>query len=144
MPERGATRNRAAETCRQLREAATKVLVIVLVIATAVALAAGLTIFYRQDFTPAGVYRPEDEGRIADKHLTGRETREGSRVARRLLVEGKDGVRFEVGVGPEVNERAEVGMWIKVSNAQAGLTRPDAQGSEAESADGPLNAPPGR
>lgn len=112
------------------REAAGKVLGA----AAIIAFVAGLLLIYRQQFTPAGVYRPEYEGRIVDKHATGRETKLGSRVARRLLVEGRDGVRFEVEVGPEVYERAEAGMWIKVGNAQVELTRPEPQGPAAGAA----------
>lgn len=130
MRAKRTTRNRSADTLWQLREAATKVLMI----ATAVALVAGLMLIYRQQHGPTGPYRPEYEGRIVDKSVTGQETREGSHAARRLLIEGKDGVRFEVGVGPDVYERAEVGMWIKVANAQVELTRPGAQSPAAEAA----------
>ena len=115
---------------RRRREAAGKVLWAVGIIA----LVAGLLLLYRQQFGSSGVYRPEYEGRIVDKHVTIRESQEGSRAARRLLIEGRDGVRFEVGVGPEVYERAEVGMWIKVGNAQVELTRPEPQSPAVETA----------
>ena len=98
------------------------------------ALVASTLLILNQERGPTGVLRPEYEGRVVDKHVTIRESKMGSWAARRLRIEGRDGVRFEVEVGPEVYERAEAGMWIKVANAQVELTRPDAQGPAVEPA----------
>jgi hypothetical protein len=118
--ENGAGVGRTESAARRLRELAGKALGA----AGIVTFVAGCLLLYRQQFTESGFYRPEYEGRVVHKSLTGHETQEGSRVERKLLVEGGDGVRFEVRVGPEVYERAEVGMWIRVKNAQVELTRP--------------------
>jgi len=130
MRAKRTTPSRAAEASWQLREAATTLLMA----GMAVALIAALTLLYKQQFGPTGFYRPEYEGRIVHKSLTGHETQEGSRVERKLLIEGDDGVRFEVRVGPEVYERAEVGMRIKVGKAQVELTRPEPRSTDAGSA----------
>lgn len=58
--------------------------------------------FVERDFT----------GRVVDKWLTIGESQTGSRPSMRLLVEGRDGRRFAVGVTGEFYERARVGMWV--------------------------------
>ena len=130
MRAKRANRLEALDNSWRLREAVTKVLMV----ATALALVAGLTLVYRQFHSPAGIFRPGYEGRIVNKHVTSRETKEGSWALRQLLVEGQDGARFEVAVGPEVYGRAEVGMWVKVRNAQVELTRPAAHSPAVEPA----------
>lgn len=84
------------------------------------ALALAFTVIvYRQCNSPAGPHRKEYEGRVIDKSETFVETREGSFVRRRLLIEGRDGVRFEVAVGEEDYRRIQKGMWIKKSSVGA-------------------------
>ena len=106
----GATKSeRLAEKYFGLREAAAKGLMIL----TAFAIAGAGTLLYRTNFPPGQRDLREYEGRVVDKSATFRETEIGSRVKRRILVEGKDGRRFEISPVPEVYERAEVGMMIR-------------------------------
>ena len=72
----------------------------------------GMLIWY-QRLSPTGPNRPEYLGRIVDKSLTVRESREGSSVVRYLLLEEKGGGRFQVIVNEDIYERAKVGMWIQ-------------------------------
>ncbi|HYO92188.1 MAG TPA: hypothetical protein VEQ40_11155 [Pyrinomonadaceae bacterium] len=72
-----------------------------------------IVIVYRQRHSSTGIYRKEYEGRVIDKSETFVETREGSFVSRRLLIEDRDGVRFEVAVSREDYGRVQKGMWIK-------------------------------
>lgn len=70
-------------------------------------------------FSPSGLYRQDYEGGIVEKSLAGRESRYGSKYTYRLLIEGATGERFEVIVGEELYNRAEVGMRIR-SGRKAG------------------------
>lgn len=80
-------------------------------------IAAGLLGFmlfiYRQKASPEGAFRREYEGLVVDKSETFVETRYGSAVRRRLLIQDKEGARFEVAVDEELYKRALKGMWIK-------------------------------
>lgn len=77
-----------------------------------------------QQYTLTGAYRREYEGKILDKSQTITESHTGSRVRRRLLLEGRGGERFEVAIGEETYERARKGMWIKKTEAGVELTWP--------------------
>lgn len=83
-----------------------------------------IVIVYQQRHSPTGVYRKEYEGRVIEKSETFAETHEGSFVSRRLLIEGRDGVRFEVVVTKELYERVQKGMWIKKSSYGVELSWP--------------------
>ncbi len=100
---------RPAEKLFGLREAAAKGLMIL----TAFAIVAVIALLYQTRFPPGRLDPREYEGRVVDKSATYRETDRGSKVKRRILVEGKDGRRFEILPVPEVYERAEIGMMIK-------------------------------
>jgi hypothetical protein len=95
-----------------------------LALALAVVIAALLTATCYQQYTLTGSYRREYEGKILNKSQTITESKTGSGVRRRLLVEGRGGERFEVAVGAEAYERAREGMWIKKTNAGVELTWP--------------------
>jgi hypothetical protein len=115
------------DTTWRLREAATKGLMIVM----AISLAALLTLVYRQLFRADGILRGEYEGKIVDKSLTIQETQTGSKMKRRLLIEGKRGERFEVAPDVAIYERAQIGMWIKSDRAGVELSRSESGGSPA-------------
>lgn len=103
-----------ANRASQLR-GATKTFGLLLVLALAIfTLLAGTC--YRQ-YTLTGPYVREYEGKILDKSQTITESQTGSGVRRRLLLEGRDGRKFEVAIGAETYERAQKGMWIKKSEA---------------------------
>ena len=72
----------------------------------------GFGIFYSWKYS-SGLYRDRYEGRIVDKSLTFSETQLGSGIRRRLLIEDKNGTRFEVAVKADLYDRAQVGMLIK-------------------------------
>ena len=86
-------------------------------------LAALLIVVYRQGLRADGVLRREYEGKIIDKSITVQETRTGSRMRARLLIEGKRGERFEVAPNLDVYERARIGMWIKSGDAGVELSQ---------------------
>ena len=97
-------------------------------IVSLLALVAALMWLYRRQFDPPpGIRRGEYEGRVVDKHQTGVETQTGSRVARRLVIEGKNGERFEVMPTAEVYERAQVGRLIRGGGAGVELSWPASQ-----------------
>jgi hypothetical protein len=79
--------------------------------------------FYQQ-YMFDGPYTREYEGKILDKSQTITESRTGSGVRRRLLIEGRGGEKFEVAIGVETYERAQTGMWIKKTEAGVELTWP--------------------
>lgn len=95
-----------------------------LTILVAAALLTLAIIVYRQRTSPTGTHRSEYEGRVVDKSQTILETNEGSFVRRRLLIEDRNGVRFEVAVSRELYERAQKGMWIKRSRRGVELSWP--------------------
>ena len=73
----------------------------------------GLMLFYQHNLRMfAQLARPEYEGKLINKSLTVRETRQGSKISRLFLLEGTDGVRFEIAPGEDDYERAQIGMWI--------------------------------
>ena len=110
-----------AETILRLREAATKVLMVVV----ALGIAASLMLVYRERLRPGGLSRTEYAGKIVDKSLTIRETELGSKMVRRLLIEGEGGERFEVAPELDIYERAQVGMRIKSSRSGVELSWPE-------------------
>jgi hypothetical protein len=75
-------------------------------------------VVYRHNTSPSGIHRREYEGLIVDKSETFVETQQGSFVSRRLLIEDKNGTRFEVVADEELYQRAQKGMWIKKSIGQ--------------------------
>jgi uncharacterized protein YxeA len=78
----------------------------------------GLMLFYHRNLqTFAYLTRPNYEGKLIDKSLTIRETKQGSMVSRRFLLEEKDGVRFEIAPSADDYERAQIGTWIKSSKS---------------------------
>jgi hypothetical protein len=85
---------------------------------------ATLIILYRQQTSSTGIYRMDYEGRVIDKSETFLETKTGSRVQRRLLIEGKDGGRFEIAVNKELYDRVQKGMWIESSGKGVELSWP--------------------
>jgi hypothetical protein len=85
---------------------------------------ASIAILYKRQTSSAGIHRMEYEGRVIDKSETIVETDLGSRVRRRLLIEGKDGGRFEVAVNEELYARVRKGMWIKRTSKGAELSWP--------------------
>lgn len=121
---------RVAENFSRLREAAAKGLMIL----TALAIAGAGALLYRTQFPPGRRDPLEYEGRIVDKSATLRETQIGSRVRRRILVEGRDGRQFEISPVPEVYERAEVGMMIKSGEGGTELYWPPAERRDAGAA----------
>jgi hypothetical protein len=66
-----------------------------------------------QKISSTGLHRTIYEGQIIDKSATLRESRFGSSIIRKLLIENKNGSRFEIIVSPEVYERAQIGKQIK-------------------------------
>jgi hypothetical protein len=92
-------------------------------LAAAAFLALGI-IVYCQRTSHTGIYRTEYEGRVIEKSETFMETREGSLVRRRLLIEDREGVRFEVAVDEELYRRVQKGMWIKRASRGAELSWP--------------------
>ena len=58
-------------------------------------------------------FRPKYKGRVIGKSLTFAETQMGSGIRRRLLIESKEGQRFEVKVTEVVFNQAQIGEWIK-------------------------------
>ncbi|MFN2481348.1 MAG: hypothetical protein ABR554_07760 [Pyrinomonadaceae bacterium] len=107
-----------ADATWRLHEVATKGLMIVM----GLSLAALVMVVYRHQLRPDGPLRREYVGKIVDKSLTVRETKLGSKMVGRLLVEGEGGKRFEVAPGLDVYERAQTGMWIKGSQAGVELS----------------------
>lgn len=77
-----------------------------------------------RQYTLTGAYRREYEGRILDKSQTITESRQGSGVRRRLLIEGRGGERLEVAIGADTYERAQKGMWIRKTAEGIELTWP--------------------
>ncbi len=77
-----------------------------------------------QQYTLTGPYVAEYEGKVLDKWQTITESQTGSRVRRRLLIEGRNGERFEVAIGAETYEQARKGMWIKKTEAGVELSWP--------------------
>ena len=98
-----------------------------LVLALAVVTFTLLTSTCYQQYTLTGPYAREYEGKILDKSQTITESHRGSGVRRRLLIEGRDGEKFEVAIGEENYERARKGMWIKKTEAGVELTWPMTQ-----------------
>jgi hypothetical protein len=98
-----------------------KTVAVILIIFGALAF---FTAVYKHQTSSAGIYRMEYEGRIVDKSETFAESRTGSRVSRRLLIEAKDGSRFEVAVNKELYDRVQKGMWIKSSGQGVELSWP--------------------
>jgi hypothetical protein len=90
----------------------------------ALGVVAAIVLLYRQQTSSTGLQRMEYEGRVIDKSETFVETDLGSRVQRRLLIEGKDGRRFEVAVNEELYARVRKGMWIKRTSRGAELSWP--------------------
>ena len=86
-----------------------------------------LTSHCYQQYTLTGAYAREYEGKILDKSQTITESKRGSGVRRRLLLEGRGGEKFEVTIGAETYERAQAGMWIKKTEAGVELTWPMTQ-----------------
>jgi hypothetical protein len=58
-------------------------------------------------------FRSEYEGQVIDKSLTLSESRLGSSVRWRLLIQSKDGELFNVSVAESVYNKAQIGGWIK-------------------------------
>lgn len=81
-----------------------------------------MVVMFYQRSSSTGLYRSEYEGRILDKWVNIGETQTGSVPQRRLLIKGRDGQTFAVAVNQPLYERAQVGMWIKSSKANAELT----------------------
>ena len=98
------------------------------------AFVAALMWLFRQQLDPPGVRRGEYEGRIVNKHQTGAETKTGSCVTRRLVIEGKNGERFQVMPTADVYERARVGMLIRGGGAGVELSWPATRSPAPESA----------
>jgi hypothetical protein len=88
-----------------------------LTLALALVAAALLTNTCYRQYTLTGAYAREYEGKILNKSQTITESETGSGVRRRLLIEGRNGQRFEVAIGEETYERARKGMWIKKTEA---------------------------
>jgi hypothetical protein len=64
------------------------------------------------------------EGRVVDKWINVNETRQGSRLAGKVLVEAASGERFRLTVDPETYGRVEVGMCIKQEAGETQLWWP--------------------
>lgn len=94
------------------------------VLALAVVTFTLLTSHCYQKYTLTGPYAREYEGKILDKSQTITESITGSRVRRRLFIEGRGGEKFEVAIGAETYERAKKGMWIKKTDAGVELSWP--------------------
>lgn len=92
-----------------------KVIVLILFL---VLLLIGFGIAHSGQFSSFGLYRTEYQGRIIDKSMTFSETQLGSGLKRRLLIEDKNGARFEVAVKADVYDRAQIGMLIKNGNIE--------------------------
>jgi hypothetical protein len=105
----------------KLRSAATT---LGLVLLLALIIFALLTATCYHQYTLTGPYARVYEGKILDKSQTITESQTGSGVRRRLLLEGRDGARFEVAIGKETYERAQKGMWIRKTDAGVELTWP--------------------
>lgn len=84
----------------------------------------GVVIAVYQRTASTGIYRAEYEGRVIEKSETFTESNTGSLVRRRLLVEDRNGVRFEVAVSKELYDRVRKGMWIKKSRQGVELSWP--------------------
>ena len=128
----GANHVRRAETILRLREAATKVLTVV----AALGLAASLMLIDRARLRLGGLSRTEYAGKIVDKSLTIRETQLGSKMVRRLLIEGEGGERFEVAPELDVYERAQIGMRIRSDRSGVELSWPERDRGPASKAEG--------
>jgi hypothetical protein len=98
----------------KLRQAATT---FGLTLALAVLASMLLTSTCYQQYTLTGAYVREYEGKILDKSQTITESQTGSGVRRRLLIEGRDGKKFQVAISEATYEQARKGMWIKKTEA---------------------------
>ncbi|HZH32773.1 MAG TPA: hypothetical protein VEY11_18545 [Pyrinomonadaceae bacterium] len=115
------TSERIAERILKLRSAATTLAFTLVLVLIPFAL---LSRTCYQQYTLTGDYAREYEGKILDKSQTITESHTGSGVRRRLLLEGRDGARFEVAIGAETYERARKGMWIRKTSAGVELSWP--------------------
>jgi hypothetical protein len=115
------TSERIAERIVKLRSAATT-LGLALLLALIIFALLTPTCYHR--YTLTGPYAREYEGKILDKSQTITESQTGSGVRRRLLIEGRDGARFEVAIGAHDYERAHEGMWIRKTGAGVELSWP--------------------
>ena len=75
-------------------------------------------------------------GRVADKYRSLRESQTGTRVGPTLLVEGRDGGRFKVGVTEDFYERARVGMWVTRRAGELELSRDEPEPGPAAAESG--------
>lgn len=58
-------------------------------------------------------FRSKYEGQVIDKSLTVSESQFGSRLRRQLLIQSKNGERFEVIATESIFNEAKIGNWVK-------------------------------
>lgn len=84
----------------------------------------GVIALFYQRHNATGLYRREYEGRIVEKSLIPHDSQTGSSAERAFLIKGNNGEQFQVIVGRDIYDRAEVGMWVKSDRAGVKLSWP--------------------